>query len=971
MTIIHGFELVKEQDIPEMNTKARYFRHVRTGAELLSLENDDENKVFSANFRTPPKTSNGIAHILEHSVLAGSEKYPVKEPFVELIKGSLQTFVNAFTGADITLYPCASQNLQDFYNLVDVYVDAVFHPLLKKHILDQEGWHYELENPDEPMIYKGVVFNEMKGAYSDPNRILANESQFSLFPGHVYSLSSGGDPKVIPELTYEEFVGFHKAYYHPSNSRIVFYGDDNPEERLRLMDGYFTDFERASVESEIPLQPHMDEPKEITVPYAASDADAKSYLTLNWLLPEQGDAETLLAFGILSHILLGSPASPLRKALIESGLGEDLAGVGLDDDIRQMYFSTGLKGIDQKDVDKVEALMNETLAELATNGIDKDTIAASINTVEFSLRENNTGGFPRGISAMLRAMKFWLYGYDPIAPLAFEAPLSAIKKKLANGEKYFEDLIQTHFVGNQHRARVLLVPDTELNQRDEAAEREKLAAVQSEMSKEEIEEAIRTTKELMEIQNTSDSPEALATLPALKLEDLEKEHKPIPLSEEKISDAPVLHHDLATNGILYFDMGFDLHVLPEDLLPYTGLFGRALLEMGTESEDFVKLSQRIGRDTGGIRPDLYTSSIWNSNDSAAYLFLRGKATNEQAGKLFGILNDVLLTVKLDNAERFKQIVLEEKAGLESGLIPSGHMVVHGRLESKFHEAGWLAEKMEGIDFLFFLRELVEKIESDWESVLADLELVRELLISQKNLLFNVTCEASAWRDARPELGELIEALPKHNGYKATWSPEFGNEPEGLTIPAQVNYVGKGANLYYLGYELSGTIAAITRYLGMTWLWEKVRVQGGAYGGFSVFDQRSGLFNYLSYRDPNLLGTIENYDGTAQFLKELELSDEELTKIIIGAIGGIDTYRLPDAKGYTSMSRYLTHITDESLQEYRDEVLATTQDDFKTFAVSLTKAKNIGHVVVLGSEDAINESNEKFGKNDKLNVIKVM
>ena len=971
MTIINGFELLKEQDIPEMNTKARHFRHLKSGAELLSLENDDENKVFGATFRTPPKTSNGVAHILEHSVLAGSEKYPVKEPFVELLKGSLQTFVNAFTFPDKTCYPCASQNLQDFYNLIDVYVDAVFHPLLPKHILDQEGWHYELEDAKDAMIHKGVVFNEMKGAYSDPNRILGNASQFSLFPDNLYNLSSGGDPKVIPDLTYEEFVGFHQAYYHPSNARIMFYGDDDPDERLRLMDAYLADYELAPAQSEIPLQPSMDAPQERTVPYAASDADAKSYLTLNWLLPEQGDAQSALGFSILANILLGSPAAPLRKALIESGLGEKLAGVGLEDEMRQMYFSTGLKGIKTEDAEKVESLILDTLNDLATNGIDPDTVAAAMNTVEFRLRENNTGGYPRGVIVMLRALQFWLYDYDPIAPLAFEAPLNGIKQKLAGGEKYFEDLIQTHFVGNQHRTRVLLVPDTELNQREEAAEREKLAAIQSKMSAEEIEEVIRTTKELLERQNTPDSPEALATLPALTLEDLDKENKPLPFTEETVSGAPVLHHDLATNGILYLDMGFDLHVLPADLLPYTGLLGRALLEMGTESEDFVKLSQRIGRDTGGIYPHIYTSTITDSNKSAAYLFMRGKSTTKQAGKLFDILHDILLTVKLDNSERFKQIVLEKKAGIEAGLIPSGHMVVHGRLQSKFHEAGWLDEKMTGLDFLFFLRELAVKIDEDWASVLADLELARELLITRKNLLLNVTCEVEAWREARPLLSALAASLPETEPYQAHWNYETDNQPEGLTIPTQVNYVGKGANLYYLGYELSGTVAAINRYLGMTWLWEKVRVQGGAYGGFAVFDQKSGLFNYLSYRDPNLLETLENYDGTGQFLKDLELSDEELTKVIIGAIGGMDSYRLPDAKGFTSMARSLTGITDEALQTYRDELLATTQEDFKAFATTLARAKNAGHVVVLGSEEAIKAANEKLGKKEKLNVIKVM
>ncbi|MBN2499182.1 MAG: insulinase family protein [Anaerolineales bacterium] len=969
MTKIHGFELLKDQEIPELNTKARYFRHVKTGAELISLENNDENKVFSINFRTPPEDSTGVAHILEHSVLNGSDKYPVKEPFIELVKGSLQTFVNAFTFSDKTCYPCASQNLQDFYNLIDVYVDAVFHPLLQPHILDQEGWHYELDDPNGTMIYKGVVFNEMKGAYSDPDDLLGDRAQQSLFPGHIYGLDSGGDPKVIPDLTYEQFKAFHDTFYHPSNTYIFFYGDDPADERLRLMDAYLQGFEHLDVHSDIPLAAPFESPKAVTLPYAAGEGEDSSYLTVNWLMDEHKDPELTLSLGILDHILLGTPASPLRKALIDSGLGEDLAGGGLEEHLRQMVFCTGLKGIAKADAGKVETLIDETLAELAKNGIDPDTVAASVNTIEFLLRENNTGAFPRGLLLMLRSLWFWLYGHDPLAPLAFEEPLKAIKAKLDGGDKYFEGLIQQYLIDNHHRTTLLLEPDPELNQRDDAAEAAKLAEIQAGMSAEELQAVVENTKQLKQIQETPDSPEALATLPVLKLEDLDKYNQPIPLDVLDLGGSRVLYHDLFTNGILYLDVGFNLHTLPQEYIPYVGLFGRALVEIGTEAQDFVKLSQRIGRDTGGIQPAVFTAANRDSKESAAYLFLRGKSTVDQTDKLLGILEDVLLTVKLDNQERFRQMVLEEKADQEAQLVPRGHIVVNNRLKSKFDEAGWLTEQMGGVDYLFFLRELETKVEQDWAGVLADLEAVKAALINRATMLCNVTVDGANWVTTEPQLNAFLAHIPLKDVPTVDWQPNYGAANEGLAIPAQVNFVGKGANLYDLGYELDGSIAVINGYLGTTYLWEKLRVQGGAYGGFSTFDMRSGIFNFLSYRDPNLLGSIQNYDGTAEFLRGLDLSKEELVKSIIGAIGNIDQYRLPDAKGYTSMARYLTGVDDEYLQQYRDEVLGTTEADFKALARVLDQVKEKGRVVVLGSAEDIASANQAHG--DWLDVKKVL
>ncbi len=959
MTNSYGFELIRTQDIPELNTRGRLYRHVKTGAELLSLENDDENKVFGITFRTPPADSTGVAHILEHSVLCGSRKYPLKEPFVELLKGSLKTFLNAFTFPDKTCYPVASQNLQDFYNLIDVYLDAVFYPRLTPAIFQQEGWHYELEAADAPLTFKGVVFNEMKGAYASPERVLSDHSRRSLFPDITYGVSSGGEPQHILDLTYEQLSTFHRQLYHPSNARIFFWGDDPPEERLRLLDNYLKAFDRIAVDSSVALQPPFDTPQRFEHAYVVDPEEAgdnKSMLTLNWMLTETDDPETILALEILSYILVSTPASPLRKALIDSGLGEDIAGGGMDDSLRQAYFSTGLKGIAVANADTIEALILQTLEGLARDGIDPQMVEAAVNTIEFRLREQNTGSAPRGLWLMINALITWLHDRDPFAILAFAGPLEAIKGRLAAGERYFERLIKRYLLENSHRTTILLQPDPELGQREAAAEQARLDAARAAMGPAEIQAVVENTRELKRLQETPDPPEALATIPTLTLADLERQNKTIPLEVDEAAGSRVLYHDLFTNGIVYLDVGLNLHMLPPELLPYVKLFGRALLEMGTEQEDFVKLSQRIGRQTGGIVTSSFTSVVPGDPTSAAWLFLRGKATPEHAADLLAILRDVLLTVHFDDHARFRQIVLEAKARAEAGIIPSGHAVVDTRLRARFNESDWADEQMSGINYLFFLRDLAMKVDREWPVVLSNLEVIRRLLVNRAAMICNVTADAGDWAQFRPQLNRFLAELPTAPVTLSPWTPQFDRAFEGLTIPANVNYVGKGADLYQLGYRYHGSTSVITKYLRTTWLWEKVRMQGGAYGSFCSFDRQSGVLSFLSYRDPNLRGTLDVYDQAGRFLRAADLNETEVTRAIIGAIGDLDAYRLPDAKGYSSMVRYLVGDTDEARQQMRDEILATQAGDFHAFADWLEQVREQGQVVVLGGQNAIEALN---------------
>jgi len=676
------------------------------------------------------------------------------------------------------------------------------------------------------------------------------------------------------------------------------------------------------------------------------------------MLDEITDVETGLAFDILEHILIGNPAAPLYKALIDSGLGEGLTGGGLDDGLRQPMFSIGLKGIDPADAEKIERLIIDTIAALARDGIDPLTVEAALNTVEFHLRENNTGAFPRGIVFMLRSLRSWLHGRDPLSPLAFAAPLAAVKGRIAGGERYFETLLGRHFVDNPHRTSLTLKPDPEQAAREAAEERARLDAVRAGMKEGDLRAVVEATTTLKRMQEEPDSPEALATIPTLRLADLPRENKLVPIEVTSLADTRVLYHDLFTNGVVYLDVGFDLHVLPAELLPYVPLFGRALTETGVGNDDFVRLSQRIGRSTGGIRPQRWSSTVPGSSTATAWLNLRGKALPEQTGELLAILRDIIARARLDNRERFGQLVLEEKAALESRLVPGGSSYVDRRLRAAFHESDWADEQMGGVSYLFFLRKLADEVETNWDGVLAALERIRATLVNRTTMLCNVTAAAPDWARLKPQLADFLGGLPRTPAKIAPWRVADTPRAEGLVIPTQVNYVGKGADLYREGLEPSGAHLVARRYLRTTWLWDKIRVQGGAYGGQCMFDRYSGGFTFVSYRDPNLLATLDTYDRTAGFLKAAALDEAELTRNIIGTIGEVDSYRLPDAKGFASMQRHLIGDTDAARQKMREEILSTTAADIRNFGDAMARVAANGRIVVLGSEQAIEGANKE-------------
>jgi Zn-dependent M16 (insulinase) family peptidase len=662
---------------------------------------------------------------------------------------------------------------------------------------------------------------------------------------------------------------------------------------------------------------------------------------------------------ILGHILVGTPASPLRKALVDSGLGEDLAGGGMDSQLRYLLFSTGLKGTRRRHAKKIEKLIFDTLEALVQDGIDPNTIAASMNTVEFRLRENNTGSYPVGIALMQRVLTTWLHDEDPFKLLGFEATLAEIKSRLTEDPHYFEKLIRTHLLENHHRTTLRVKPDPDLGRRAAEEEKARLEKIRGTLNEKQVSELVESTKNLKLRQETPDSQEQLETLPVLKRQDLEKQSKNIPIEVLDLQDTKVLYHDLFTNGIVYLDLGFDLHTLPKELIPLTEIFGRALFETGTDTEDYVKFSQRIGKSTGGVHASAVTTSTLRPGETVLKLFVRGKSTVSQVGELLNIIQDALLGAKFDNRERLKQIILEEKADLESGLVPGGAGFVNTRLRAQFNESGWATDEMKGIGYLFALRELASDIDRKWKSVLKRLEQMRELLLNRQALICNVTLDAQNWRIVQPQFERFLSTLPSKTATLYDYDIQPSYKKEGLTIPAQVNYVAKGLNLYENGYQYDGSVDVITGYLRLTYLWEKIRVQGGAYGAYVTFDDRSGVLTFLSYRDPNVAATIDSYDKAAAYLKSLEssrLTENELTKAIIAAIGDLDSYQLPDAKGYTSLMRYLTHRTDELRQKTRDQVLSTNGEDFIAFGEALEKVAQSNAVAVLGPQNALEAAN---------------
>eukprot|EP01043_Picozoa_sp_COSAG02_P051163 COSAG02_NODE_5352_length_4407_cov_1.788997_1_plen_976_part_00 len=912
-----GFDVLRQEWVAEMASEATLLRHRSTGAEVMSVINDDENKTFAALFKTPPTDSTGIAHILEHSVLCGSRDYPLKEPFVELLKSSQQTFLNAMTYPDRTVYPVASCNLADFYNLVDVYLNAVFFPraAVDPMVLAQEGWHFEpSDDGAESLRMSGVVYNEMKGVYSDPDSVLMNVAIQSLSPDNTYGIDSGGDPAVIPQLTFEQFRDTWAEWYHPSNARFWFSGNDPPAERLAIMDKYLNEFAARSVDTGIPMQPPAPEPKVVRRGYeigaedeegGADPGTGRAMVLVSWMIhgADAGrlDGETALAFEVLNRALMGSAAAPLRKALDESNLGSQVIGGGLDDDLLQPFFMVGLKGVAEEDsaMQAVQQVVLDVLAHHAQHGFESSWIAATMNTFEFTLRENNTGAMPRGLVNMLRTSGAWVHegGDGMFENLKYEERLQALKTKLADGQPVFEGLLQKYLLSNGHRVTVEMVPDLTVGPARVAAEEAMVQEASQKMGPEGIKQVIAEAAALQEIQHTPDPPEILAMVPHLSIEDMPTSGKEIPTTFVDLSSVGLsstshpgvewLQHDLPTNGIVYVNVAFDLGAVQPEDVPLLSLFASCLKQNGlTTGEDFVAVAERIGATTGGVSASIVNSVVRGRDEPQAHLMVSGKSMAVQAGELSAVISDLLLHANLDNQARVATLVGEMVANMESSVLGAGHAMCITRLNAAQDLSGWMDEQLGGVSALHHLRQLQQDIENDWPSVLQQLTNIKAAVVNSGALTIDITADAESLSTSAPAVAGLVHSLPQLSPEAASqprfaWGPVLSSMgdtgDEAFVVPTQVNYVAKGAKCE-LSEDLFGVGLVLSKLVGTSYLWDQVRVVGGAYGVFGVYDWRRGVFNYVSYRDPKLADTLAAYDGTAAFVEAMELDEGGLTKV---------------------------------------------------------------------------------------------
>ncbi|MDY4696512.1 MAG: insulinase family protein [Selenomonas montiformis] len=960
--IIHGFRVLRKSEIGETNSVGWLLEHEKSGARLFFLQNQDDNKVFSISFRTPPVDDTGVAHIVEHSTLCGSRKYPLKEPFVELVKGSLNTFLNAMTYPDKTMYPVASRNDKDFQNLMDVYLDAVFYPAMRDNpqVLMQEGWHYEIEKPEDALSYSGVVYNEMKGALSAPDDLLESRIMSSLYPDTTYGFESGGDPEAIPDLTQEKFLAFHERYYHPSNSYIYLYGDLNIEEKLAYLDEeYLSRFDRIPVPSRIDRQPAFSKLVRWSGEYPVSeeeDTKEKTFLALNWVVGDSLNSRDMMGLEILEHALLRTPAAPLRKALIDARIGKDVDS-NFEDDILQPFFSIIVNNAEADRAEAFRELVLNTLQNLADHGLDRTLLEASVNLLEFRLRESDYGSAPKGLIYGIRAMKTWLYDGQPEDSLRYEENLAAIREGLDQG--YFEDLIRRYFLQNTHSTLLVLSPDKTLAEKRERELQERLAEKKAAMSPQEIQDVIRATRALKERQQSPESEEALRTIPVLGLSDIRRETYELPLSVREIEGTTVLFSDIETNGIVYLNLYFDAQTVPQEYLPYAYLLSELLGNVDTSEHTYAELANYKNLYTGGVAYELTTYTRNGEPDSNLPKFrIKAKALREKLPQLFLLLDEVLNRSRFTDAKRIRELLEQEQASMEVNLQRSAHQVVASRLAGYIHEAGRYADEG-GLPFYQFIRDLLQHFDEALPKMQAVFQELMPRLFNQHRLIISVTEREEGYPAIEQGFRKFRQTLSAKEFAPETYHWTLQALNEGLFSSSRVQYVSKGANFIQLGYPFTGSMHVLETILRYGYFWTKIRVQGGAYGAFTNFN-RNGMMYFGSYRDPNLRETLDVFDGTAAYLRQFSASDREMDKFIIGTMSVIDTPLTPQMKGNAAATCWLRGISRADRQKNREQILDTRQEDIRNLAETIDACMKQNVFCVFGGQEKLEEERSLFG-----------
>ena len=963
------YEILDEHRVEDVQSDGFILRHKKSGARIAILSNNDDNKVFYIGFRTPPEDETGVPHIIEHTTLCGSKKFPVKDPFIELAKGSLNTFLNAMTYPDKTVYPVASCNDQDFKNLMDVYLDAVFNPNITKYeeIFKQEGWHYELTGKDDELKINGVVYNEMKGAYSSPDEVLSSQIYRSLFPDNTYSKDSGGNPEYIPKLTYEAYLDFYHKYYHPSNSYIYLYGDMDVVERLEWLDKeYLSLYDYKKVNSEINKQPAFDEIKNVEAQYSITMDDSqenKTYLSYNRVVGDSLDEMLYQAFDVLDYALVSSPGAPVKQALIDAGIGDDVYG-SYDAGILQPVFSFVAKNANASQADEFESIIENTLKEVVKTGINKEALLAGINSSEFKFREADFGQFPKGLLFGLNCLDSWLF--DDMKPFIHLECLGTFAKlRKAVDTDYFEKLIQEYLLDNTHGSSVTVKPKRGLgNEREEALAKE-LSDYKASLSDEEIKKLIEDTEHLKKYQEEPSSDEDLRKLPMLTRADMKKNAMPFSNIEDELLDVKVVRHDIESNGIDYISFLFDAGDFAQSELGYLGFFTNALGLVSTEKYSYTDLANATNIYTGGISTGTASHpDIKDRNNFVFKLEVKLKVLEKNLDKALELMEQMLLSSDFTDTKRLGELVAQIKARLQANLSSSGHLVAAMRSMSSFSRYALYQDELKGIAFYRSICHIEKELSESPKSVSDKLAAIAKKLFARNRMLISFTGNNEAYGNAKPSLEKVIAGFDKMSAIGNQAEVHFNTAKEAFIDASQIQYVAKTGDFICEGYEYTGALRLLRIILSYDYLWINVRVKGGAYGCMNTF-LRSGESYFVSYRDPNLSDTLDVYDKIPEYIKSFSPDERDMTKYIIGTFSALDTPMNPEAKGSRSLSAYLEGITYEQIQKERNEILNAQPEDIRRLADLVEAVLKKDSICVIGNENMIKESAGLFENVEKL------
>ncbi|MGM0667414.1 MAG: insulinase family protein [Bacteroidota bacterium] len=954
-----GYKVLDSRFVDEVNAECVHLEHIKSGARVFKIKADDPNKLFAVGFKTVPDSDCGTPHIMEHSVLNGSENFPVKSPFDVLMQGSLNTFLNAMTGADMTIYPVASMNDKDYFNLMHVYLDAVFNPLIDDdpRIFKQEGWHYELTAKDKPLIYKGVVYNEMKGSFSSPERQLSYQVYRNLFPDNAYRFSSGGYPAAIPELTYEDFLAFYKKHYHPSNSYILLYGDADLAEELEFIhENYLSAYERSDEVVEIREQEPFDHVKKVVSAYPVlegSDTDNRTFLQLSFVVGKATDYARNMAYDVMSDVLVNQESAPLKKALQEAGIGSNVSAY--IDGNKQTAFHIIVRNANEKDMDRFYDLTKEVLENAAEDGLDKKALEGTINRMEFRLREGDSP--QKGLTYGFQLLSGWFFEGNPFAGIQFEEPLSEVKRSLTGD--YMEQLIAGDLLSNKHCLLLALKPEPGLQSEIDNEIRARLDSIKANMDNETMEQLIKETNELIEYQQRADSPEALETIPVLSLDDISEEVVWYEAEERNIEGVKTLYLDEFTNGIVYNKLLFDLRILPLEKLQYASLLSHLLGKFDTENYTYGEIDNELNIHTGAFSSSisLYNAGRDDSNIIPKFQ-IQSKAVSDKTGKMLELAAEIISTTDFSDKDRLKTLMIRHFAEIDANVKNNGLNYAAQRMFSYFSHTGVCNEMMSGLEYYWFIADLVNNFDEKADEIIKNLSGLSASLFTSSNLTAGITCSEKDFEKYSDALTALTSSMPEGESEYLAWDIIPVKKNEAFETTSGVQYVIKGGNFKDLGYDWSGKMLVLNQILSTDWLQNQIRVIGGAYGGFASFSPTGNMY-FASYRDPNLQESLEVYDQTASYLEDFDADEKAMTRYIIGTVSNLDYPETSSMKASTALSRYFNGISREFLQTQRNEVLGTTAGDIKAMRTMVDELMELEIYSVYGNKQKIEQNKELF------------